>query len=188
VGAERRLPPLVYQYGPTPPDGLPGPAQSGLWAVWMGGYSEADDTLSQTVTIPAGTTALTLSGYYIVGSNDSADTVYDTLDVTLGSGFIHEYSNVDQIPRGLGAVLLQPADARRRDPRPRLPRDQRLRSDRRHHDLVLRRQRLAQGADLPVASVLAVVARVIDVEPRDGADGPVAHAGECVAPRRHPTR
>jgi hypothetical protein len=44
---------------------------------WMGGYDNGDDTLVQTVTIPAGATMLHLKGSYIIGTSETLPFAYD---------------------------------------------------------------------------------------------------------------
>lgn len=61
------------------------PAQQGSWYAWMGGNGTANtDTLSQQITIPAGTSTL---GYHLrVVTWESGATVYDTLKVQIVDG------------------------------------------------------------------------------------------------------
>ncbi|SDH84726.1 hypothetical protein SAMN05192558_105326 [Actinokineospora alba] len=61
------------------------PAQQGSWYAWMGGNGQANtDTLSQQVTIPAGTSTL---GYHLrVVTAETGSTVYDTLKVQVVDG------------------------------------------------------------------------------------------------------
>ena len=79
------------------------PARSGTWAAWLAGNGVArTETLSQSVTIPAGCTTYTLSFWLHV---DTAETTIfsrnDRLTVTLGSSTMAEYSNLN---RGSGYV------------------------------------------------------------------------------------
>ncbi|HZX02376.1 M4 family metallopeptidase [Kribbella sp.] len=72
------------------------PAHSGTWKAWMDGYGQTHtDTLSQSVTIPAGCSA-TFSFYLHV---DTAETTtssqYDTLTVKAGSTTLAMYSNLN---------------------------------------------------------------------------------------------
>lgn len=65
----------------APVTGAP-PAQTILYYAWLGGYTgfgdDATDWLYQDVTVPPNTTALTLTGYYYVVTNESSSsTVYD---------------------------------------------------------------------------------------------------------------
>jgi hypothetical protein len=48
---------------------------------WLAGYANAQDDLSQTVTIPAGASAITLSFYYVIQSQETTAGVFDTMDV-----------------------------------------------------------------------------------------------------------
>ena len=40
--------------------------QTPPFLAWLGGYSNAQDDLSQVVTVPAGATSITLSFYYAI--------------------------------------------------------------------------------------------------------------------------
>ncbi|MET9172320.1 hydrolase [Streptomyces misionensis] len=79
------------------------PAHSGSYDAWLDGYGTATtDTLSQTVTIPAGCTSAKLSFYLHVDTAEtSTSTAYDTLkaQVLNGSGTVlgtlATYSNLD---------------------------------------------------------------------------------------------
>lgn len=58
--------------------------QAGAYGAWLGSYAQtASDKLYQDVAIPAGTTALTLSGYWLVGTQDSTTIAYDFSHVGL---------------------------------------------------------------------------------------------------------
>ncbi len=61
----------------TPPKGVT--AYDGKQFAWLGGYNNAVDLLYQTINIPTGRTALQVSFYVKVGSQDSASTPYDKL-------------------------------------------------------------------------------------------------------------
>ena len=70
-------------------------AHSGSWKAWMDGYGSAHtDTLSQSVTIPAGCKA-TLSFYLHIDTSESGSTAYDKLTVKAGSTTLATYSNVN---------------------------------------------------------------------------------------------
>ena len=60
-----------------PPTGVT--AHDGTKLAWLGGYDNAVDLLYQTINIPAGRTAMQVSFYVKVGSQDSATTPYDKL-------------------------------------------------------------------------------------------------------------
>ncbi|MGW2712088.1 M4 family metallopeptidase, partial [Streptomyces sp. NPDC001356] len=69
------------------------PAHSGSWTAWLNGWGSAHtDTLSQSVTIPAGCKA-TLSFYLHIDTAESGSTAYDKLTVTAGSKTLATYSN-----------------------------------------------------------------------------------------------
>jgi len=78
-------------------------ARSGTWYDWLDGYGSAHtDTLSQTVSIPAGKTSATLQFYmHIDTSETTTTTAYDKLTVavynTSGSllGTLNTYSNLN---------------------------------------------------------------------------------------------
>jgi hypothetical protein len=72
-------------------------AHSGSWKAWMNGYGSAHtDTLSQSVTIPAGCTA-TLSFYlHIDTAETTTTTAYDTLTVKAGGTTLATYSNLNK--------------------------------------------------------------------------------------------
>ena len=64
-------------------------AQSAPYKAWMGGFvaptagGSVTDVMYQDVTIPAGTTQLRLTGVYVVGTQETGTTVYDTGQVGL---------------------------------------------------------------------------------------------------------
>ncbi|MFC8454528.1 M4 family metallopeptidase [Kitasatospora sp. NPDC057223] len=70
-------------------------AHAGSWKAWLNGYgSTHTDTLSQTVTIPAGCRA-TLSFYLHIDTAETGTTVYDKLAVTVNGTALTTYSNVN---------------------------------------------------------------------------------------------
>jgi Zn-dependent metalloprotease len=71
-------------------------AHSGSWKAWMDGYGTTHtDTLSQSVTIPAGCTG-TFSFYlHIDTSETTTTTAYDKLTVKAGTGTLATYSNLN---------------------------------------------------------------------------------------------
>jgi hypothetical protein len=71
-------------------------SHSGIGYAWMDGYGTTHtDTLSQTVTIPAGCTA-TLSYYLYIASDEGTGTAYDTLKLTANGTTVQTFSNVNQ--------------------------------------------------------------------------------------------
>ncbi|MFG2717701.1 putative Ig domain-containing protein [Streptomyces sp. NPDC048416] len=72
-------------------------AHSGSWKAWLDGYgSSHTDSLSQSVTIPAGCHA-TLTYYLHIDTKEtSASTAYDKLTVTAGSTTLASYSNLNK--------------------------------------------------------------------------------------------
>ena len=74
------------------------PAHSGTWDAWLDGYgSSHTDSLSQSVTIPAGCGDYTLSFWLHVDTAETTSgTAYDKLTVSLGSTTLATYSNLDK--------------------------------------------------------------------------------------------
>ncbi|MEU9646185.1 M4 family metallopeptidase [Streptomyces sp. NPDC048188] len=71
------------------------PAHGGSYTAWLNGWGSAHtDTLSQTVTIPAGCKA-TLTFYLHVDTAEIGSTAYDKLTVTAGSKTLATYSNAN---------------------------------------------------------------------------------------------
>ena len=70
-------------------------AHSGSWKAWLNGYgSTHTDTLSQTVTVPAGCRA-TFSFWVHIDTAESGSTAYDKLTVQAGSTTLATYSNAN---------------------------------------------------------------------------------------------
>jgi serine protease len=70
-------------------------AHSGSWKAWLDGYGTTHtDTLSQSVTVPAGCKA-TLSFYVHIDTAESGTTAYDKLTVKAGSTTLTTLSNVN---------------------------------------------------------------------------------------------
>ncbi|GAA2144567.1 hypothetical protein GCM10009760_32220 [Kitasatospora kazusensis] len=70
-------------------------AHGGSWKAWMDGYgSTHTDTLSQTVTIPAGCKA-SLSFWLHIDTAETGTTAYDKLAVTVNGTALKTYSNAD---------------------------------------------------------------------------------------------
>ncbi|HET7689643.1 MAG TPA: S8 family serine peptidase [Nocardioidaceae bacterium] len=75
------------------------PARTGTWKAWLNGYGTTHtDTLSQTVTLGAGTSA-SLSFWLRINTSESGSTVYDRLQVQVVSNGVTTtlatYSNVN---------------------------------------------------------------------------------------------
>jgi serine protease len=72
-------------------------AHSGSWKAWLDGYgSTHTDTVSQSVTIPAGCSA-TFSFYLHIDTAETTTTsAYDTLTVQVGSTTLATYSNLNK--------------------------------------------------------------------------------------------
>jgi zinc metalloprotease ZmpA len=73
------------------------PAHGGSYKAWLDGYGSAHtDTLSQSVTIPAGCTA-TLTYYLHIDTAETTTTVaYDKLTVAMGTTTVASYSNINK--------------------------------------------------------------------------------------------
>ncbi|CAG6393018.1 putative Ig domain-containing protein [Streptomyces cocklensis] len=70
-------------------------AHTGSWKAWMNGYGTTHtDTVSQSVTIPAGCAA-TFSFYLHIDTAESGSTAYDKLTVQVGSTTLATYSNAN---------------------------------------------------------------------------------------------
>ena len=79
------------------------PAHSGTWNAWLDGYgSSHTDTLSQSVTLPAGCSSYTLTFWlHIDTAETTTSTAYDKLTVQIGTTTLATYSNLN---RGSGYV------------------------------------------------------------------------------------
>lgn len=72
------------------------PAHSGSWKAWLDGYGSAHtDTLSQTVTVPAGCANATLGFYLHIDTQETGTTAYDKLTVSVNGTTKATYSNVN---------------------------------------------------------------------------------------------
>jgi len=75
--------------------GVDAPAHSGTWSAWLGGYGIAHhDSISQLVTIPAGSSA-TLSYYVHVDTFESPSSADDTMKVRAGTTVLQTLSNLN---------------------------------------------------------------------------------------------
>jgi hypothetical protein len=73
------------------------PAHGGTQVAWLDGYgSTHTDTLSQTVTLPAGCTSASLSYWSHIDTKETGSAKYDTLVVQAGSDTLASYSNLDK--------------------------------------------------------------------------------------------
>lgn len=75
--------PIDPTYPPITSDGFA--AHTAPYKAWMGGFagqdigqSSATDVVYQDFMVPAGTTQLVITGYYVVGTNETGTTIYDT--------------------------------------------------------------------------------------------------------------
>ncbi|MEU5384892.1 phospholipase D-like domain-containing protein [Kitasatospora cineracea] len=72
------------------------PAHSGSWDVWLDGRGTAGtDTLSQTVTVPAGCTAALTYWLHVDTAETTTTTAYDKLTVTANGTTVATHSNLD---------------------------------------------------------------------------------------------
>ncbi|MGX4654247.1 M28 family peptidase [Micromonospora sp. SCSIO 07396] len=74
------------------------PARTGSYKAWLNGNgSTSTDTLSQSVTVPAGCSSYTLAFYLHIDTTERTTTVaYDKLVVQVGSTTLATYSNLDK--------------------------------------------------------------------------------------------
>jgi aminopeptidase S len=74
------------------------PARTGSYKAWLDGYgSSHTDTLSQSVTIPAGCASYTLSFWLHIDTAETTTSVaYDKLTVQVGSTTLATYSNLNK--------------------------------------------------------------------------------------------
>ena len=72
------------------------PPHSGTYDAWLDGYGTATtDTLSQSVTIPAGCTASLSFWLHVDTAETSTTTAYDTMTLKAGSTTLATFSNLD---------------------------------------------------------------------------------------------
>jgi hypothetical protein len=81
------------------PNGAGETAHSGNWYAWLDGYGTTHtDTLSQTVTIPAGCTATSFSFWlHIDTAETTTTTAFDKLTITANGTTIATFSNLNHI-------------------------------------------------------------------------------------------
>ncbi|MFD0408830.1 protease pro-enzyme activation domain-containing protein [Kitasatospora sp. NPDC127116] len=71
-------------------------AHSGSWKAWMNGYGSAHtDTMSQTVSIPAGCASAKLTFWLHIDTAETGTTAYDKLTVQANSTTLATYSNAN---------------------------------------------------------------------------------------------
>ena len=82
---------------------------------WLAGYANADDDLSQTITIPANASSITLSFYYVLQTQETTAGAFDTMDVYTYDPALAKYTALATFndnmatPSYLDAVLDHPA-------------------------------------------------------------------------------
>ena len=73
------------------------PAHSGSWKAWLDGYGTTHtDTLTQSVTIPAGCAATFTFWLHIDSAETTTTTAYDKLTVKAGATTLATYSNLNK--------------------------------------------------------------------------------------------
>ena len=89
--------PWTSTAGVINPNGAGETSHSGTWYAWLDGYGTTHtDTLSQSVTIPAGCTHTTFSFWlHIDTSETTTTTAFDKLTVTAGSTTLATFSNLN---------------------------------------------------------------------------------------------
>ena len=76
-------------------------SRTGVGYAWLDGYGTTHtDTLSQTVSIPAGCAA-TLSYYLFISSSEGTTTAFDRLTLTANGTTVQSFSNIN---KGTGYV------------------------------------------------------------------------------------
>jgi hypothetical protein len=72
-------------------------AHAGAWKAWMNGYGTTHtDTLSQSVTIPAGCSATLTFWLHVDSAETTTSTAYDKLTVKAGTTTLATYSNLNK--------------------------------------------------------------------------------------------
>jgi hypothetical protein len=78
-------------------NGVDQPVHGGTWNAWLNGYGRArTDSLSQSVSIPAGCRASLTFFLHIDSAETTTTTQYDKLTVTAGSATLTTYSNLNK--------------------------------------------------------------------------------------------
>ncbi|MER7342370.1 M28 family peptidase [Streptomyces sp. NPDC000075] len=86
---------ITNQAGETP--------HAGAYMAWLNGWgSPRTDSVSQSLTLPAGCSSARLSFYLHIDTDETENTVYDTFTVSVGGQTLETLSNVDA---GSGYVL-----------------------------------------------------------------------------------
>jgi hypothetical protein len=101
---------IQLQGDPNLPDYLT-PIPSPSYGAWLGGYDDADDTLYQNLTVPAGATNLNISFSKWLETQDSLITAYDYAYVELqtsGGSLLERYN-----PAGHGTYTWDNTDEQR---------------------------------------------------------------------------
>jgi hypothetical protein len=91
--------PWTSTAGVINPNGAGETSHSGTWYAWLDGYGTTHtDTLSQTVTIPAGCTASTFSFWlHIDTAETTTTTAFDKLTITANGTTLATFSNLNHI-------------------------------------------------------------------------------------------
>jgi hypothetical protein len=85
-------PAVIGQNGPSEP------AHGGTWDAWMDGYGTTHtDTISQSVTLPAGCTSYLLSFYLHIDTAETTTTTqFDKITIKAGSTVLGTFSNLNK--------------------------------------------------------------------------------------------
>jgi len=91
--------PWTSTAGVINPNGAGETSHSGTWYAWLDGYGTTHtDTLSQTVTIPAGCTATTFSFWLHIDTAETTTTTqFDKLTITANGTTLATFSNLNHI-------------------------------------------------------------------------------------------
>src|SRR5213076_976736 len=90
--------PWTATAGVVNPNGAGETAHSGSWYAWLDGYGTTHtDTLSQTVTLPAGCSSYMLSFWLHIDTAETTTTTqFDKLTVTVNNTTIATFSNLNK--------------------------------------------------------------------------------------------
>jgi hypothetical protein len=95
---------VIGQNGPSEP------ARTGTWDAWMDGYGTTHtDTVTQSVTVPAGCTGTFTFYLHIDTAETTTTTQYDKLTVKAGSTTLATYSNLNKNTGYTGHTFTVPA-------------------------------------------------------------------------------
>jgi len=88
---------IISSSAPGAPNAEAPQAHSGTHYAWLDGYGIAHtDSVSQTVTVPAGCHTATLTFWLQISSQDTGNTAHDLMTVKVGATVLAAYSNVSR--------------------------------------------------------------------------------------------